>query len=127
MHLLKGREMNELTNPLTPTLGSQSYKDRRDCSSHLHGMRRISGPDWVPDTISYLAVTITMAGCCTFQQHKPLPTYSAVGSVLLRGQAVNIHRTATQEISFRTFLEILASLLFLPAFSLLSLPVFSLL
>lgn len=45
MHLLKGRKMNELTNPLTPTLGPQSYKDRRDCSSHLHGTRRISGPD----------------------------------------------------------------------------------
>lgn len=74
---------------------------------------------WTSDTISFLVVTVTVPDCCTFQQHKPRSTYSAVDCVLLRGQAVNIHRTATQENSSGTFLEILAPLLSRPAFSLL--------
>lgn len=116
MHLLKGRKMSELTNPLTPTLGSQPYKDRRDCSSYLHGTWRISGPDldsWrylLPGCHCHSAWLLHLSAAQT-----PLHILSC-WQCPSRRAGCDIHKTATQENSSRAFLEILAPLLFLPAF-----------
>lgn len=88
MHLLKGRKMSELTNSSTPTLGSSPTRTERTVPPTSMGREESLTQTRTPDAIPFPVVTVTVPGCCTFQQHKPLSTYSAVGSVLLGGQAV---------------------------------------